>query len=401
MPRVGNSLSIHFSDGTPCVAWTRASVRESFIDPLNAYSFRVEPPQGQLALYRAKLKRGEPISIRVDGNPLASPLIQTVTTTIGSGGSALDVDCASALCTPYDGSCDPEYTRSWDNDVSVDEVVLGILSLYGFDGLQGDASAHVNALTGKGIKGRAAALNIRALKLRDIQAQEGEAAYQICSRIFNRLGGALHVDYTGELLLRKPDYDQQAAYSLVQDADQSTPGNRFLSDPGITLRQSNEGLYSEVVVRGASVDGKGKTQTGQPMARVAVEGATRPTDAPFAKAVSTTVPAGNSAYSSTTAPYKPRYVLDKDCRDDERCRNAATLIHGSRAAQAYWLQGTVDGLVSHTGRVWAPDTVARVYVAALDMDEEMWILDRSFEVDDKGERTSLRLIEKGALTLGI
>lgn len=63
--------------------------------------------------------------------------------------------------------------------------------------------------------------------------------------------------------------------------------------------------------------------------------------------------------------------------------------------------GEVDGFVSSTGRIWQVDTIARVVVAAYDLDEEMWVLERVLTQDvGQGQKTRLTLIPKGALVLG-
>lgn len=401
MARAGGSLEIFFADGTPCVEFTSATIRESFMDPLGSYDFQAEPTTAHRQDYINKLKRGEPLLFRVDGNPLAEPIIQTVDTRIDSNGVTLNVSCHTLLVTPYEGATNPELSEKWTSDVSVDALVLQVMGLYGFDELDGDATAHVNALTGKGVSGRAAALNIASLKLKDIQANEGELAYALCSRVFNRLGAALHCDHTGKLLLRRPDYDQQALYTLVQDSTGATDGDRFLAGPGITIHDSNAGLYSEVVVRGNRPDTKGKVQAAPPIARVEVSDAAaqRPSGAPFQAAPSTQLATGPGRYSSTAAPYKPRYVLDKESRDAERCRNAARLIMGAGAANAYYVQGTVNGLVAKSGATWTTDTIARTVVESVGLDQDLWILERSFSVTKDGESTTMKLLPRGALEL--
>lgn len=399
MAKPRGSLQIMFPDGTECAAWTSASVRESFLDALNSYEFTVEPPANQVPTYREKLKRGEKLSFNVNGNPLASPIIQTVDSRVDANSVTMSVACQSVLTTCYAGNVDPDLSRRWENDVTVDQLVLEVLALYGFDELEGDATAHVNALTGKSVSGRGSGVNVQALKLRDIQAQEGEAAYAFVSRIFKRLGAFLHVNHSGGLLLRAPDYDQAAAYTVVQDSTRTTSGDRALIPPGIQLHDSNQGLFSETVVRGHPPDDKQRKQTAPPLARVAAGGLTRPSGAPYDTAPTTSLDAGPGVYASTAAPYKPRFVHDKQARDADHCRNRARLIMGLSAANAYWLSCSVDGLVAQTGRVWTPDTVVRTVVEALDIDEELWVLERRMTADQSAERTHLRLLPKGALVL--
>lgn len=396
----GGTLSVRFSDGTDCTAWTKATLRESFTDPLGSYSITVEPPRAEIQKYIAALRRGERLEFRVNDNPLAVAIITTCDSNVGRSGVSIGVECKSLLCTAYEGSVDPELTRRFKADVSVDTLILDVLGHYGFDTLIGDSSANVNALTGKPPKGRAPARDIKALTLREIQAQEGEAAYAFCTRIVNRLGVVLRCDWEGHLYLSAPDYTQSASYALVQDSTRKRPGDYMLDD-GIELHDSNDDLFSEVVVRGAAPDNDGATVCGMPIAGCCVAGLERPSGAPFEKAQRVSLPAGSGLYASTVSQYKPRYVLDKEARDIIRCKNSARLYMSSRAANAHTLSCSVAGFVATTGAIWTPDTVASVYVEALGVDEDMWILEREFSVDGAGERTRLKLLPLGALVLGV
>jgi prophage tail gpP-like protein len=395
----GGSLSVRFSDGTDCTAWTKASIREGFSDALGSYDLTIVPPREQFADYRNRLRRGEPFELLVNGNPLATPIIVSTDARLSSDGCVLDVVAQSKLSAANEGSVDPELTRRFKSDVPVSNVLLEVLAAYGFDTLIGDSSAHVNALTGKAPKGRAAARDVKALTLKELQAQEGETAYQFCSRVFSRLGVVLFCNYKGELYLTAPDYDQAASYTIVQDSAHKVSGDYCVDE--LTIHDSNDGLYSEVVVRGQSSDDDSAKACAMPGARCYVEGLTRPSGAPYGKMATVPIQAGPGSYSSSSAQWKPRFVCDKEARDIQRCKNMARLIMGTRAAQAYYLEATVAGLVAATGAVWTPDTICHCYIEALGIDDDLWVMDREFTVDDRGERTKLKLIPKGALVLGV
>src|SRR5690606_3864877 len=151
------------------------------------------------------------------------------------------------------------------------------------------------------------------------------------------------------------------------------------------IQDSNDGQFSECNTRGMRPDSQSETATATPKANV-LAGVALPS---------------RSAYSSSAAPHKPLNIRDKMAADVNRCTNVATLALSLRAARAFSVSGEVDGFLSESGAVWTVNTVVHVTIAALQIDEPMWILSREF-VQDKpgGQRTRLTLIPLGALTLG-
>lgn len=400
MPRDEAAITLATRDGVELRCFEDISIHESFTDPLGSYRFTVGPQEQDWATITAKLKKGELVAIKLDGRKFATPIITTVEKKLGEDGPVLEVECKSVLCTPYEGYSNPDMAKKWKEDVSVDQVVSDILEQYGFDELVTDSTAHANALTGKPLDGRAAPVNLKALTLRELQGQESETAYQIMSRVFMRLGCAVHVNHQGSVLICRPDYDQASAYSLVQDSDFSHSGDRILLEPAAALHDSNDGLYSEVVVRGQQPDDDGITALGLPVARVGESDDNRPVGAPYGKVPLAPLKYTKHGYESTVARFKPRYAMDKDCRDAKACRAMARTIYGNRAKDAFWMTCSIQGFIAMTGRAWAPNTIADVYVEAWDFQERLWVMDRTFEQSKDGRRTDLRLIARGALSIG-
>ena len=394
-------VEMRFATGEVLSTWSDLSIKESFLDPLGSYEFTVSVPRERRAEHRALLAKGRKVVIAINGAQQATPIITRVAEKLDKNGHSFSVQCKSLLATAHEGCVDPTVSASVKADTAASELVLKALSPYGFDSIDADATALASALTGMSVAGRGPNVDVAELKHKDAQAQPGEAAYPFCARIFSRLGVALRVDENGALILCRPDYSQRAIATLVQDTDLSHAGDRMLADTGITVEATNDGAFSEYVVSGKSPDQYGQTSCGATEGGIIIDGATRPTSAPFGTTPLKTIPAGRHTYSAPDAPFKPRYRLDKKARDKARCEGIAQLMFGVHSSNAWRMKCAVQGLVSATGAVWTVDTIVRVFAADLGVDEELWVLEVERQVSrDRGATTSLTLIPKGALVLG-
>lgn len=394
------SVSMHFSDGEIFRAWESLSLRESFTDPLGSMTFTARPPRALIQKYNEKLIKGSLVSVLVNEAPQGVHLIQTVDKRIDREGVTFDVECQSVLATPYEASANPEFAFSSKTDVPISSVVLDVMAPFGFDTVFVNAEDDVPARMGKAISSSDKKLLIESLKHQDCQTQEGETAYGLVDRVVNRLGLILRVDVAGNLLLCRPRYNQPAAYTLVANFLNANKGDRMLD--GVRVRDTNSGQFSECVVRGESKDSGSQTQTSQPAARVGLN-TFRPATAPYGKIALTPLDDGKHAYRSeeSVAPYKPKFFKERKTRDKARAQSLAKLILGMKAKDAFTVSCEVDGFLSREGRVWSIDTVARVIIAQIGLDENMWVLSRELHQDrQRGQTSRLELIPLNSLIIG-
>lgn len=377
---------MNFGDGSRIDSWLSFTLRDSYTDPLGSLDFYTAPPRSRIAEYRSLLSKGELVTVFANDVNQGTFLITSVRQVISKeDGCIFQISCKSPLVTAQEGSADPKFSFSSQADAPLGEIILKALLPYGFDQLRADASANVSALTGKPLRGGASGtIRQEALKTNEAQVQENEKAYQFCARLLSRRGVALRMTVDGTLLLTTPNYTQDVAYTVVQDFDGATRGDRFIGTVEVT--STNDEQYSECRVRGLAVDRRGRTQTATPEAIVtsADLGLSRP---PY--------------NGGTGATYKRLEILDKQARDVEQCRSVAKLALGYRARNAFVVTGEVDGFVSSTGRIWQVDTLVHVVIEAAGIDEDMYVLERVFEQDASGgQKTRLTLIPKGSLVLG-
>ncbi len=396
------TVTLRFDDGSVISGWQSFELRDNYTDPLGSFGLSIGPPRSRLAEFNTRLQKGRLVKLDIEGNQQAALIIQTVTRTVSkNGGVTFEVEAQHVLVTPYQGSVDPEIAEGFQKDTPIESVIIKALGPYGFDKIIGDNSAQVAALTGSAVAGRTSDVKVEEIKLKDASAQDGETAYGFAARFFSRLGLVLRVNFEGTLLLGSPDYDQEPIYEIIESAPANRTGvDRLIDD--ITAIETNDNVFSEIVVRGASKDKKGQKSSSRPVHRLTVAGADRPADAAFTDVPSSTIPQARFTYRSEggAAAFKPFYKSDKFCRDEEFTKTFAHRIMGRHAENAFTVEGTVDGLISATGRVWTIDTVCKVKIDTLDIDENMWILETVKSMDrDGAQKTKLKLIPLNSLIL--
>jgi prophage tail gpP-like protein len=395
-------IQLTFRDGSEMHSWESFQLRDSYTDPLGSFSFTVRPTRVELAEVSRLLVKGSLVGIKINGNPQATCLIQTVTRTISkSTGVTFAVEAKSVLVTAFEGHVDPDISQEFKSDTPIASVVSLALEPFGFEFLFTNTADNVAALTGRPLDGRKPEVQIQELKHKEAKANEGETAYGFASRIFTRLGLALRTDVAGNLLLGSPDFDQAPAYELEQSSSLTPRGDPFVGDVQIT--ETNDGVFSEYVFRGVAKDAKGQKRATRPVHRLRVEGIPDPpVEAPFSDARTTTVPVGRHSYKSDSgAVFKPFYRLDKFARDLTQCETMCNRAHGRKSERSFTVEGEVDGLISTTGRVWSVDTTARVRIDQADIDETMWITEVTKTADRRGgQKTRLKLIPLNSLILG-
>lgn len=385
-------VQLGFSDGETLAEWQTVSLRDSFADPIGEFRLSSAPVTdgGVLAYYRARLRKGELVSIRVNDVPQFVGLIQTVEKTISDGGVVFEVSGGTPLLTTWEGAAveDPnDYEkelsfRSETADVEVHDLILRVMKPYGFAELVGDDGSHVDLTSGKKRK-KKRKLTIEGLTQREAIAHPGETAYGLCARVLTHLGVCLKVRWDGVLFLTRPDHDQDVSYVVGQTESEGFTGDRFFGP--VQIRDTNEGQFSEVCVRGQAPENPDTTTAARPVGVVK----------------SSAINADRPPYRSEIATYKPRVIKDKQARDLGRSQSTAKLSLGLAAQNAFTVSGTVDGWISTTGRIWTVNTLARVVVQKDEIDETMFLNSRTLVQDaDNGQRTQLTFVPKGYVVLG-
>lgn len=386
-------VQLAFGDGSTLAEWQSVGLRDSFADPIGEFRLSSAPitAGGVLAFYRERLQKGELVALKIDDVPQFVGLIRTVKTRVSDAGTILEISGGTPLITPYEGAAveDPnDYTKelsfhSENHDVGVRDLVLRVLKPYEFTQLVGDDGEHVDLTSGKKRRKKAKALTVEQLTQRDAIAHPGETAYQLLSRVITRLGVCLKVRWDGVLYLTRPDYEQEISYTVGQTRDERFVGDRFFGE--IEVNDTNDNQFSEICVRGQAPENPDLTTSSRPVAVVA----------------SSAINADRPPYRSTVARYKPKVIKDKSARDRSRAESTAKLALGLAAGSAFSISGTVGGWTARTGRIWTVNTLARVVIEQLQIDETMFLISRTLiQEADGGQSAQLMFVPKGYVVLG-
>jgi len=379
--------------------WDALSITDNYLDPLGNYSFAIAAPRAMVSILDDRFAKGRLVKFYIDNDQQSVLLITTKQTIIGQAGVTFQVGCRTVLATAYEGSVDPDAVRVYTADTVVTEVINEVMSHYGFDEVIAESENDVSIKTGKPIEGWSdAGWSLEALTHKEAQPHPGETAYSYCSRIFARVGVVMHVNATGELICSRPHYEQSSSYALTC-GDSRVDADMMLSE--VTISDTNDGQFSEVVLLGEATDKAGQTRANRPVYRAQVGDAIDRNGTPYQDASTEKLRAGRHSYlSDEGAVYKPKIVVDKRTRDASMAKLVAGLAMGTRAANAYQLRCSVDGVRARTGAVWTVNTMVDVSIPILGINEPMFILERQISVSRTGGQvTSLTLIPKYSLVL--
>lgn len=393
---------VKFTDGTKLTSLLSWTHMMEFTDPMGLFEFTVAATdQESTERLRQLTLPGELVIFSLGGKPQATNIVVEQSAEDGDEGVIFSVTTESLLTTPYEGDVDPDIAKRFKADTPISAIINQVLKPYSLVNVSVAAAEDVSAMTGRAIGGGKNNVVVDELKQKEVQARDGEQAFEFLARLFGRLGVQLRMDHDGLPLLTRPNYNQDMAYSVIAGEGSTIDGTRILANPKMKVRKSNRGLYSHYLVRGKKLDKDGQTRAGEPYSFLEVPDAILDPDAPFQKLKRTRLPVNRANYRPGIAGYKPKFWRDDEALDQKHCDHKAFMMHGTRASSGFEVTCSVDGVVAHSGHLWTYDTVVRVYAPRHGLDEEMWVrrVERSGDKSG-GQLTTLTIIPKGALVLG-
>lgn len=379
-------VQLTFSDGEAISNFISFELRESFTDPLTSFRFEVAPPPERFSEYRARLKKSEIIGFLVDGKPQFAGIIWSAETTCDpEGGATIRGEAFCALKLLYQSTVDvASSSKVLQADAPLIDLVSPFLTPYHIELGADEDLALLKSRTGRNPK--ATATPTSDLKFKEAQAQPNEMAATFIGRILGRQGVMLRMDSAAIIAyITAPHYDGEPLYTVKQCPPGSGPaGDSFFG--AVTERDSNEGQFTYCETIGAASDDEGETRSNTPRARV------NSRDINFDKP---------PFRITQTVNHCPLTHRDTSCRDNAQAERVSKLVLGLKAENAYQITGDVHGLVSRDGTPWTVDTLCRVYLPKLGIDDVMWISERTMKGNARnGQSTSLTLLPRGYVTLG-
>lgn len=384
------SVSLSFSDGTAITSFLSMTHTERFSDPVDTMSFVVAPPRGsssqQVQEYAKRLRKGEVVGLKIDEKPQAALMLTQVATTIGpSDGIVFSCTAKSPISLLYESTVPYETeAKALSSDKPILDLVASICEPFGF----GEVFADNDVAVIKSKTGRASDATptpAKGIKYKTAMPQPNETCYAFLNRILCRLGLILRMGSVfGSLYITRPHYEQTALYTFK--CGSGGPAVAEVFEGSVTVTESNENQYSFVEATGDKEDSKGSTNSDRPLFRA------------YSAAISSKRPPFRA---SELISHKPCFYRDTSCQSKTTAKAVALLVLGERAESAFGVEGSIGNIVSTKGVPFTVDTVARIHIPQVGLDEDMWLSERTISVEPGGGgRTQLRFIPKNYYTIG-
>lgn len=369
-----DEVSIDFDTGGTFRFFESLTLTDTFLDPCQTMTCEIGADESRFALL-STVKPGSFFTVRINGNPQCSGIVDSVSLEASRGGRKVSVSGRDFMSRIVDGNADPRIQMS--EEMPFDEFCQKVFEHFNFtdftffeENTVGRNMAIGKAIPTKGTKAK------RRKRFKDpaqfLRPKDNEGGWQWFSRIAHRLGYHAWIMPDGSgVVVATPDYEQSPAYKLV--SRRSTGMQGLGAGNNIKWARASmdvTGLPSHVYVRGkASKPGEVKAYVG------------------FAE--------------NKLAPvFKPFYLVDEDSSSQAHCDALAKFVMGKcqRNAQTYEVvvRGSSDPV---TGRIYNVDTVATVEDENCGISGNMWVESRVFTYSRTVNETRMKLIPANALTM--
>lgn len=378
-------------------------INSNYLTPTDAWEVVVYDHADPRSLRRI-FRPLRPVKIYLDGNLQAIGRIDSIEGT-GTGETSLRVQGRDYVADLMDGGVDPALRVK--KDQALDQLLLEAFKPWGITTVVSNFDASRNAMTGKVPFTGAPRKDFRPLKTEDFKPSDGEGAYEWVNKIVARHGATIQPSTRrNEICLAEPEYRQGPLYTLAR------PGNIL----GATAQRD----WSDVpTVTSAKGRGAASGSSASPLAitaRTFSEGS--PSELYKNTEIQFTITGPNSGvavieelfdpkskvavlYDSPAPCYRPMYYSDKDSKTRDQLEHGLRRMLSERLRKTLTYSCRLRGVVDQeSGAVYAVDTMATVRDDVEDVDEDLWIMERTLtQSKGGGPMTELKLIRPGSVVL--
>lgn len=367
-------------------------INSSYIVPTDGWEIVVYSESDPRGL-RRRWRPFQPVRLTVAGR---QQLLGRIDGHEGTGetGSALRVFGRDYLADFVDSTIDPTYQVKAGQDIG--SVILDVLKPWGITTVLGQ-NLNRNILTGKA-PFQAAPRDLKQVRLEDFKPEPNLGVREFLDKVVARQSLTLQPAGTRDsIVCDRPNYDQAALYAITNPGGNlvrpararrdysGTPtvtiatGRTGSSDPG---RQSPGGRTEY-----PTFDKSGPSRIGNvPEAQRAItsdDGVSVVRERRFdPKARQTTV------FGYDFPVYKPLFHRDRDCRNQQQLDAVVRRLIAEKLRDTLTYPFAVRGHVDPaSGALWSVDTIVRVSDDIEDVDENLWIVERTLYNDGSGPMT--------------
>jgi prophage tail gpP-like protein len=345
--------------------WTSVTVSDDFLQPCQTAQFTLAADETRLDVLQG-LMPGQDCQVRVNGVPIMTGYLDSVSLDSGRSGTILNVTARDRLSLLVDGNVNPNMPLA--PKMTLKQLCEAIIrDQFGLDLRILDDPGEQKLARDRGV-GRPVA-SVAAQKrykrkpkdlLKSVRPQPNEGAFQYLARIIQREGLHLWCSAEGDAILGGPDYEQEPAYDLTNRIGRDGGANNILT---ARVRRDQTGVPSHIWVSGKS-------------------------SKPGEKAS----PKGHATYPAQGL-FKPFYVVDDQSDDRDHADIVAQFVLAKAVLKSFAYDVKVRGLSDPaSSAVYQVNTMANVTDERCLLDGPMWVSKRTFHKGRDGTTTDLTLI---------
>ncbi len=398
------------------------SLNSSYLTPTDGWNFTVTDPNDPAALRRT-WRPLQPVKLYIDNQLQVQGRIDRIEGT-GPGGAQLQVHGRDYLADLVDGGADPAVRFTKEQDLGA--AILSVTKAFGIVTIgSGGFNLTRNLLTGKKPYNGEPQKDFRASKLEDFKIEQNQGAFEVINKIAARYGLTIQPSAARDTIcLSEPEYRQEPLYTFTRPGNimDATAVRDYSSVPTITIATcrvaGSKKSYASVIP---------SAETYSRQYKVPIDVAEAETAKSAAATSSTTPLVLNFAVSDLSQNAEVKRIIEgviEDVRfnpkkegvagnggklyrplyyNDEDSRKRAHVVRGVQRVVSEKLRDTLQyecSIRGHsdpdTGAVYAVDTIAHVSDGTEDLDENLWVMERTFENTGSGPVTHLKMIRPGS-----
>ncbi len=379
------------------------NIDSSYFVATDGWSFTVHD-EDEPALLRRVFKPLQPVKIYIDD---ALQVVGRIDKTEGTGdGSALMVSGRDYIADLVDGSADPAVR--FKKGVDIGDAILQVTRVFGVVSIFAGFSLTRDLLTGKQpFVGEAR--DFKEAKHDEFKVSYNQGAWQVIEKIAARHGFTIQpTQDRSSIALAEPQYGQPALYTLHRTIDGLNTNvltgkatRDYSKVPSFTIAQGRGGRgggkISGLNVFLPSFGEDAPTVLGRidEVQRIVFsEDFRRPL------MVLDRLKPGFELPPNAGLLYRPMYYQDTDSRNRDQLERGARRMIAERMRDTLTYRCTVRGHSDpQSGAIYAQDTIANIKDEIEDVDEVLWLQERTLRNDGSGPETDLVFIRPDSYLL--
>lgn len=403
--------------------FVRYSYNSHFLTPTDGWSFTVED-DNRIAKLRQAAVPGALCTLAINGHVQASGFIDSVDIQNDRGaGTTLTVQGRDLLSQVVDANADP--TLIFEGNRSLSDILTQLFAPFGLDVLVDDNSANRTIITGNkfGVPTTKKGKTLKSFVQHQCRPYPKEGCFAFASRMAQRFGLWIWLAADGEsVIVGQPTYAQTPSFHLQRRFDGDTSGNNVLSggakidfaeQPDIVVAEGFSGgqQWGRTKIRKIAIN---------PLTAYDQDGTTSDV---VAKYVADRYPEGadgtnglilwpvfpatarvlqrDGIINNKPPPPRVMFLHDDEAKTLDELEAFVRREMSLKLRKALEVHYTVEGHTQN-GSPWCVDTMVAVKDDIAGIDENLWVLSRSFEKSrTAGTVTHLELIRPNTIDFGV